>query len=96
MQHHIDDSSLRCYRAAVKKVTLSVNEKIYQRARAKGAAMNASVSPLVRGFLIQLTSAETDWERRKRLERDTIAAITAYRAGDRLSRAEVHERDAVS
>lgn len=80
----------------MKKVTLSVDDKIYQRARVKAAAMNASVLALVRSFLTQLTSEESDRERRKRLERDIIAAITAFRAGDRLNRAEMHERDALS
>ena len=80
----------------MKNITVSVEDEIYQRARIKAAEMNTSVSALVKGFLIQVTSEESDWERRKRLERETIAAITTFRAGDRLSRAEVHERDALS
>ncbi len=80
----------------MKNITVSVEDEIYQRARIKAAEMNTSVSALVKGFLIQVTSEESDWERRKRLERETIAAIATFRAGDRLSRAEVHERDALS
>ncbi|HRW48533.1 MAG: hypothetical protein M9936_18660 [Caldilinea sp.] len=80
----------------MKNITVSVDDEVYQRARVKAAEMSTSVSALVRSYLIQVTSEETDWERRKRLERETIAAITAFRAGDRLDRAEAHERDAFS
>jgi len=80
----------------MKNITVSVDDEVYQRARIRAAEMSTSVSAMVKSFLIQVTSEETDWERRKRLERETIAAITTFRAGDRLDRAEVHERDAFS
>lgn len=80
----------------MKNITVSVDDEVYQRARIRAAEMSTSVSAMVKRFLIQVTSEETDWERRKRLERETIAAITTFRAGDRLDRSEVHERDAFS
>jgi hypothetical protein len=50
---------------------------------------------LVKAFLVQITNEETDWERRKRLEREIIASIEAFSAADRLGRDEVHDRNAI-
>ncbi len=80
----------------MKKLTLSIDEVVLHRARVKAIAMNTSVAALVRSFLIELTNEETYRERRKRLECETIAAIPAFRAGDRLSRVDVHERNVLS
>jgi hypothetical protein len=80
----------------MKNITVSVDAEIYQRARIKAAEMDTSISALVKAFLVQLTTEESDWERRKRLERETIAAITAFSAADRVSRDEVYDRDALS
>ena len=38
---------------------------------------------------------KSDFERRKRLQKDVIASIREFRAGDRLTREEVHRRAAV-
>ncbi|HQY89952.1 MAG: hypothetical protein WAU00_15805 [Caldilinea sp.] len=76
----------------MKNITVSVDTAIYQRARIKAAEMNTSVSALVKAFLVQLTNEESDGERRKRLERETIASITAFSAADRVSREEAHAR----
>jgi hypothetical protein len=53
------------------------------------------VSAVVRRFLSDFAAGETDFERRKRLQDETLAAIRAFRAGDRLSRDRAHERDAL-
>lgn len=79
----------------MKNITVSVEENVYQRARIKAANLDTSVSALVREFLIKLADEETDLERRKRLQRETLATIQAFSAGDRLSRDEVHQRNAL-
>jgi post-segregation antitoxin (ccd killing protein) len=79
----------------MKNITVSVDVELYQRARIKAAEMNTSVSALVKAFLVQITNEETDWERRKRLEREIIASIEAFSAADRLGRDEVHDRNAI-
>ncbi len=79
----------------MKNITVSVDPDVYQRARIKAAELNTSVSALVQSFLVQLTSEESDLERRKRLQRETIATINAFSADDRLSREQVHERNAL-
>lgn len=82
----------------MKNITVSLDDETYRRARMKAAERNSSVSALVKGFLLQLTAEESEFERRKRLQRETLAAIASqtFRAVDRLSRDEIHERDALS
>jgi hypothetical protein len=79
----------------MRNITVTVDDRIYQRARIKAAELDTSVSALVKAFLVQLVDEETDFERRKRLQQETLASIHAFSAGDRLSREHVHERDAL-
>ncbi len=65
---------------------------MYRRARIRAAERSTSVSALVREFLNELGGGETDFERRKRLQDEVIAAIGSFRARDRLGRDEVHDR----
>jgi hypothetical protein len=60
----------------------------------KAAAQDTSVSALVRRFLTELASGESDAERLKREERELRARITAFSAGNRLLRDNVHGRGA--
>jgi phage shock protein A len=56
------------------------------------AQRDTSVSALVKRFLQQLGSDETEIERLKREEQALRERITAFRAADRLSREDVHRR----
>ena len=58
----------------------------------KAAEQDTSVSALVRNFLTDLAVGESENERLKRQERVLRERITAFRAGDRLSRDAVHCR----
>jgi hypothetical protein len=78
----------------MKNITVSVDENTYRRARMKAAEQGTSVSALVKRFLIELASGESDGERLKREERELRARIAAFRAGDRLLREDVHGRGA--
>ena len=40
-------------------------------------------------------AGETNFERHKRLERETLTSIVSFRGRDRLGRSEVHQRHAV-
>ncbi len=80
----------------MKNITVSVDDEVYRFARIKAAENNTSVSALVKAFLLQLIGEESELERRKRLQRETIASIHAFSAADRLSRDQVHDRDALS
>jgi hypothetical protein len=78
----------------MKNITVSVDEEIYRRARIKAAEQDTSVSALVKRFLTELASGESDSDRLKREERELRARIRAFSAGKRLSRDRLHEREA--
>ena len=76
----------------MKNITVSLDDDLYRRARIKAAELDSSVSALVRKYLVELAGQETDFERRKRLQIETLATIRGFSASDRLSRDEVHQR----
>ena len=73
-------------------ITVSLPEDVYRRARIRAAEQNTSVSAMVRQFLIEAGSAETDFERRRRLQDQVLATLPRFSARDRLAREEVHDR----
>jgi len=79
----------------MKNITVSVPDDVHRRARIKAAERDTSVSALVREFLIGLAEEESEFERCRRLQAEVIATIKRFRAGDRVSRDEAHERDAI-
>jgi plasmid stability protein len=78
----------------VKNITVSLDDETYRRARIKAAERATSVSALVRGFLIDLATDESEAERLRREERELRARIEAFSAADRLPRDDVHARGA--
>jgi phage shock protein A len=76
----------------VKNTTVTVDDQTYRRARIKAAEQDTSVSALVKRFLTELAASESDVERLKREERALRERIGAFRAGDRMSREDVHGR----
>ena len=76
----------------VKNVTVSLDEQTYRRARVAAAERGTSLSALVRAFLEELGSSETESERLKKSERVLRERIAEFRAGDRLTREQLHER----
>jgi plasmid stability protein len=76
----------------MRNITVTLDDDIYRRARIIAAQRETSVSALVRGFLIELASGESETERLKRQERELRERITNFRASERLSRDEVHDR----
>lgn len=78
----------------MKNITVSLPDDAYRRARMTAASRDTSVSALVREFLEAL-DAEGDFARRVKLERDVLASVKRFRAGDRLRRDAIHERRAV-
>ena len=79
----------------MKNITVSVSEDVYRRARIKAAELDTSVSALVREFLENLGSDRSDFERRRRLQDEVLGTVKSFRARDRLSRDEVHDRHAL-
>jgi uncharacterized protein YdaU (DUF1376 family) len=76
----------------VKNITVSLDDEIYRRARMAAAERATSVSALVKRFLTELGSGESETERLKREERALRERITRFRASDRISRDELHDR----
>lgn len=92
----------------MKKVTVSLPENVYRRARLKAAERRISVSALVREFLLSIGGEGSDFARRKRLQDEVLESIRtspavasllarsrrarSARAKRRLTRDELHER----
>jgi plasmid stability protein len=79
----------------VKNITVSVPDDVYRRARIRAAEKGTSVSALVRDQLEKIVLEETQFERLKRLQDEVIDSIHEFSAADRMSRDEVHDRDAL-
>jgi plasmid stability protein len=84
-----------CYCEFVKNVTVSLPDDVYRRARITAAERDTSVSALVRDFLMKLEAEESDSEQRKRLQKEVLATVRGFRAGGRLTRIQVHDRNAL-
>jgi phage shock protein A len=76
----------------VANITVSLDDQIYRRARIVAAERGTSVSALVKGFLEELGTGESEVERLRKQEQALRARIDAFRAGDRLPREALHER----
>lgn len=76
----------------MKNITVSIDDDVHRRARIRAAERGTSVSSAVRDFLIRWSGEETEFDRRKRLQEETLRDIDTFRAGDRLPREEVYRR----
>jgi predicted transcriptional regulator len=76
----------------MKNITVSLDDETYRRARMIAAHRDTSVSALVKRFLVDLASGETEFERLKRLEQAVREQIVDFDGSDRLSRDEIHDR----
>lgn len=74
----------------MKNVTVSLPDDVYRAARIKAAERDTSLSALVKGFLEQLATEESDFERRRRMQHEVMASIGEFRAGDRQTRDELY------
>jgi hypothetical protein len=90
---HLDDRRLNSYSVTVKNITVTLDDETYRRARIKAAELETSVSALVRRYLVDLAGGESEFDRLEKLERTLRERIASFRAGDRLSRDEVHKRE---
>jgi uncharacterized protein YdaU (DUF1376 family) len=78
----------------VKNITVSLDDETYRRARVVAAERGTSVSALVKGFLSDVASGESENERLKREERALRERIATFQASNRLSRDALHARGA--
>jgi len=78
----------------MKNITVTVDDETYRRARVKAAELETSVSALVKRYLAELASGESEFERLERMESELRKQVTNFSARDRLSRDELHKRGA--
>jgi cyclopropane fatty-acyl-phospholipid synthase-like methyltransferase len=76
----------------VPNITVTVSEEVYRNARIRAAEQGSSVSALVARYLTTLGDADERFDRLLSLQAEVLAEIGAFEAGDRLGRAELHER----
>ncbi|WP_232070712.1 hypothetical protein [Mycobacterium lacus] len=69
-----------------------MDDEVYRRARIRAAELGKSVSALVAEFLTSLAEREAEFSRLEAKQRRIQNEISAFRARDRLSRDEVHDR----
>ena len=81
-----------CYCETVKNITVSVPDDVYRNARVAAAQRDTSVSALVVAYLEQLSGRMDEFARLEALQREVQAGIGQFRAADRLSRDEAHDR----
>jgi hypothetical protein len=76
----------------MRNITVTVDDDVYRRARIAAAALDTSVSALVKVYLQQLAATETETERLKRQEREIRSKIVDFTASSRLRREDTHKR----
>jgi antitoxin component of RelBE/YafQ-DinJ toxin-antitoxin module len=83
----------------MKNITVTVDDDLYFRARLCAAERRTTLSALVRRFVQGIVNEETPFERMQREQNDVLLRLrssgTGPAASGRLSREEVHSRDAV-
>ena len=86
----------------MKSLTVSVDEETYRLSRIKAAEAGTSVSALVRSFLLELVQGgtpESQFDRLHRRQQQLLEAMDAKgpitTQTDRLTRDELHDRDAL-
>ena len=74
------------------KITISIDDETHRKVRIAAANRGMSISAMVREYVAVLAGEETEFEKLRRMESQVRAQIGAFRASDRLSRDELHER----
>ena len=77
----------------MKNITIAIDDETYRRARIKAAEHGTSVSALVKQFLTGLAKTADERARLRQAEDLLREEITGFRAGDRLRRDDVHNRE---
>ena len=81
-----------CYCEFVKNITVSVPDEVYREARIRAAERGSSVSALVREYLRSLAGQAGEFSRLEAQQQQVQATIEHFRASERLSRDEIHDR----
>lgn len=77
---------------SVKNITVTVPDDVYRAARIRAAEQGSSVSALVGEHLRALADRGGELRRLEAQQRQIQGEIRRFRAGDRLTRDELHDR----
>ena len=90
---------IEVYCETVANITVSVPDDVYRAVRISAAERQTSVSALVRAYLIRIVAQGSEFERLLALQEETIRQIHerggGFSASERMTRDEVHDRDAL-
>ena len=76
----------------MRNITVSIDDEVHRRARIRAAEAGTSLSAAVREFLIRWSGEETEFDRLKRLQDETLRTIDTFNGADRLPREELYRR----
>lgn len=76
----------------MKNITLSVPDDVYRKARLAAARRETSVSALVAEILDELATGRSKHANRSAAIDAAFDAISSFRASDRLTRDQIHDR----
>jgi plasmid stability protein len=76
----------------MKKITVTVDDETYRKARIRAAELGTSVSAVVRKYLTEFAEGESRFERLKKQEEAILAKIEKFTADDLLPRDALHDR----
>lgn len=83
----------------MRNITVTVDDELYRQARVRAAEEGSTVSAMVRAFLQGLVQGDARFRRLQREQEAVIERIRqehpGFAASDRLSRDDVHGRDAL-
>ena len=77
----------------MKNITIAVDDETYRRARLKAVERGTSVSALVKQYLDGVAKTADESGKLRRAEDQVRDQIERFRAGDRLTRSELHNRE---
>ncbi len=77
----------------MKNITVAIPDDVYRAARIRAAEEGRSVSSMVAAYLRFLSGADAEHARLEAQQRRIQAQIERFRATDRLTRDEVHDRE---
>jgi plasmid stability protein len=76
----------------MKNITVAVPDDVYRAARIRAAEEGRSVSAMVTAYLRSLSDKQVEFARLEEQQRRVQARITSFRASDRLTRDQLHDR----
>jgi plasmid stability protein len=78
-----------------RNITIAIDEDVLQAARVAAARRGVSVSALLREQLVRIAKGDEQYESARRAALDWMERGASLGVGPRLSREELHDRDAL-